>query len=260
MKKVLLTVSVTVLLMLAAAYPAPADLSLDVAPAKYEVQVSPGTLQTFPITVRNTGDTSLHVQASLSDFAVAPGGGYIFSKPGHNRYSLAKWASINPREFDVAPNSFQQVRFTLSVPQGISGEYSGIVFFQTRPQRHAGSGLAFSERIASKVYAYTANSLHVDGAIDSMTEKPIGGGEKFSVGFKNTGNAHLYLNGRIDIHRGSQVVATVPLPQEELVERGGRRLFVLDAAKLSPGSYSATALIDYGGPSLAGGQMTFTVR
>jgi hypothetical protein len=260
MKKVLLTVSVTALLMLAAAYPAPADLSLDVAPAKYEVQVSPGTLQTFPITVRNTGDTSLHVQASLSDFAVAPGGDYVFSKPGQNRYSLAKWASINPREFDVAPNSFQLIRFTLSVPHGVAGEYSGIVFFQTRPQRHAGPGLAFSERIASKIYAYTPNSLHVDGSIDNVTEKPLGVGERFSVGFKNTGNAHLYLNGRIDIHRGSEFVATVALPQQMLVERGGRRLIQTLGPKLSPGSYSATALIDYGGPSLAGGQMNFTVH
>ncbi len=250
----------TIVWMLVTAFPAPADLSLDVAPAKYEVQVTPGTTKTFPITVRNSSDAPLHIQASLSDFTVGANGDYVFTKPGGNRYSLAKWASINPREFDLAPNSFQEVRFTLAIPEGISGEYSGIVFFTTRPQRHQGNSISFSERIASKVYAYTASSLRLDGAVDDLTGKQTGIGERFVVGFKNTGNAHVYLNGRIDIKKGDSFVSRVALPQQQLVERGGQRSIVAYGPKLAPGNYTATALIDYGGATLAGGQITFTIH
>ena len=251
----------TALLVLAAAYPAPADLSLDVAPAKLELQVTGGTNQTVPITVRNSGNTPLHIQVTTSDFTVGTTGEYGFARPGTNRYSLATWAQVNPREFDVPPNSFQLVRVSLNVPQHINGEYSGIIFFTTRPERHATRGIAFAERVASKIYAYTASSLRIDGAVDDIAVKQTAIGERFLVGFKNTGNAHLYLNGRIEVRRGGETVARVPFQQQLLVERGGRR--VIEAyvtQKLPPGSYTALALVDFGGPNLAGGQTTFTVK
>ena len=250
----------TVLLFLAAAYPATADLSLDVAPAKIELQVTPGTTQTIPVTVRNTGETPLHIQTSLVDFTVAPGGNYLFAKPGTMKYSLAGWASVNPREFDVAPNSFQLVRMTIKVPTGISGEYSGIAFFQTRPARHSGGGIIFSERVASKIYLYTPQGVRFDGLVDGFAAKQTGIGERFLIGFKNSGNAHIYLNGSIQIRKGSETVQRVTLPQQILVERGGRRVIEAYSDKLPAGKYTALALIDFGGPNLAGAQTSFTVK
>jgi hypothetical protein len=260
MKRQLLTIAASVIIVIATAYPAPADLSLDVAPAKIEMQVTPGSAQTIPITVRNSGSAPMHIQSSLVDFAVSPGGDYIFSKPGAGKHSMAAWATVNPREFDVPPNSFQLVRLTVNVPQGISGEYSGIAFFQTRPLRHQGGGISFSERVASKVYLFSGNSVRIDGLIDDIAVKETSIGERFLIGFKNTGNAHLYLNGRVEIRKGSDMVARVPLQSQLLVERGGRRVIEAYSDKLAPGKYTALALIDFGGPNLAGGQTSFTVK
>lgn len=260
MKRQIMAVTATALFLGIGTYPASADLSLDVAPAKIELQVSGGTTQTLPITVRNSGVAPVHIQVSLSDFSVSTGGDYAFAKPGNNRYSLAAWASVNPREFDIPPNSFELVRVTLNVPQRITGEYSGIVFFQTRPPRHSGGGISFSERVASKVYAYTQTSLRIDGAVDDIAVKETAIGERFLIGFKNTGNAHLYLNGRIEVRKGGETVARVPFKQQLLVERGGRRVIEAYSDKLPPGSYTALALVDFGGPTLAGGQTTFTVK
>jgi hypothetical protein len=260
MKRNLLALAATALIVIVTAYPAPADLSLDVAPAKIEMQVTPGTVQTIPITIRNSGMSPMHIQSTLVDFTVSPGGDYLFAKPGTDRYSLAKWATVNPREFDVPPNSFQLVRLTINVPHGISGEYSGIAFFQTRPVRHAGGGISFSERVASKIYVYSGNTLHLDGVIDDIACKQTAIGERFLVGFKNTGNAHLYLNGRIEIRKGSDLVARVQLPSQVLVERAGSRIIEAYSEKLPPGTYTALALIDFGGPNLAGGQTSFTIK
>lgn len=261
MKRPLYAVAAAILMALCATYPASADLSLDVAPAKLELQIAPNTTQTFPITVRNSGTAPLHIQVSLSDFALTPGGDYVFSKAGSNRYSLATWIGINPREFDIPPNTVQQVRVTLNVPQTVNGEYSGIVFFTTRPERHATRGITFAERVAAKIYAYTPSALRIDGAVDGIAVKETGIGERFLVGFKNRGNAHLYVNGRIEVRKGDQVVARVPFAPQLLVGRGERRVieaYVTD--KLPPGSYTALALLDFGGPNLAGGQTTFTVK
>jgi hypothetical protein len=260
MKRHLFACAATAVLIIAAAYPASADLSLDVAPAKVELQVTPGSQQTIPITVRNSGSSPLHVQASLVDFQVSPGGDYLFAKPGTDQFSLAAWADVNPREFDVPPDSFQLVRMTINVPQGITGEYAGIAFFQTRPLRHEGGGISFSERVASKVYLYSGESIRLDGVVDDLACKETSIGERFLIGFKNTGNAHLYLNGRIEIRKGSDLVTRVPLQQQLLVERGGRRVIEAYSDKLAPGTYTALALIDFGGPNLAGGQTTFTVK
>ncbi len=260
MKRNLIAAIATVLIVIASAYPATADLSLDVAPAKIEMQVAPGTTQTIPITVRNSGSAPMHIQTSMVDFGVTPGGDYTFTKAGSSRYSLAAWAQVNPREFDVPPNSFQLVRLTVNVPQGIAGEYSGIAFFQTRPLRHEGGGISFSERVASKIYLYTGNSIRIDGQIDDIAVKQTSIGERFLVGFKNTGTAHVYLNGRIEIRKGNDVVARVPLQSQVLVERGGRRVIQAYSDNLPAGNYTALALIDFGGANLAGGQTAFSVR
>ncbi|MDE2482850.1 MAG: hypothetical protein KGN02_11715 [bacterium] len=261
MKKTIKAMAAAALLILAAAYPASADLSLDVAPAKLELQISPSTTQTFPITVRNSGTAPLHIQVSLSDFTLTPSGEYQFGKAGSHPYSLAHWLGVNPREFDVPPNTVQQVRVTLNVPQHVAGEYSGIIFFTTRPERHETHGITFAERVAAKVYAYTPASLRIDGAVDGIAVKETSIGERFLVGFKNRGNAHVYVNGRIEVRKGDQTVARVPFPPQLLVERGERRVleaYVTD--KLPPGTYTALALVDFGGPNLAGGQTTFTVK
>lgn len=236
-----------------------ADLGLDVSPAKYEVQLPAGQTDTVPITVRNTGVNVVHVQVSIVDFSVGANGQYVFFRPGTNKFSAATWMSVNPREFDLPPNTLSQVRLSLSVPAQASGEHSAIVFFQTRPTRHQG-GVSFSERIAAKIYELVPNTLRLTGEVDDVSAKSGADGERYLVGFKNTGNAHVYLNGRIEIKQGSTVLERIELPKQMLVERGGARVVDVVGKKLPPGSYTAIALIDYGGPNLTGGEKTFTVR
>jgi len=239
--------------------PAPADLSLDVSPAKYELQVLPGKDETIPILVRNTGDAQVHIQVSLGDFLVGRDGNNQFLPPGKGPYSMSNWVDVNPRECDLDPQSVKQVRFTITVPNGATGEYSSLVFFTTRPPRKPG-GLAIAERIASKLYEIIPDTARFAGEIDDVSARPDDAGEKYLIGFHNTGNAHVYLSGRVEIKSGGQIVDRVVMPHDMLVERNGKRLIEVVGKKLPPGSYSAVALIDYGGPNLIAGQTNFTVR
>jgi P pilus assembly chaperone PapD len=257
--RLLTVLAVTGAFGLAMAVPSSADISVDVSPAKYELQTQPGKQETFPITVRNTSGAAVHIVASLSDYVVGPSGSYAFAPPGKTPYSLAKDVTINPREFDLEPGAFTQVRFSIDVPSGAAGEYSNLVFFTTRPMRHGG-GLSIVERIASKIYVMIPETTRIGGEINDVKTQSLGDGQHYLVDFRNTGNAHVYLSGRVEIKQGGTVVDRVAFPQGMLVERSGKRLIDAVGKKLAPGSYSVVALVDYGGPNLVAGQANITVR
>jgi hypothetical protein len=196
----------------------------------------------------------------MVDFGVNRTGDYEIKSVGSQEYSLMRWASVNPREFDLPANTTQQVRLSLSLPPGsLSGEYAGIVFFQTRPVRR-GNAVAFSARVATKIYLTIPGTVKIDGAITKMASAHGPFGQLYRVVFKNTGNAHVYLNGQLQVQRDGQTVEQLQMPAEELVERGGERLVEITGKPLTHGKYQAIATIDYGGKAMTGGEISFEVQ
>jgi hypothetical protein len=236
-------------------------LGITVTPGKFEASIPLGTTYNVPVTVANTTTSSVHILASLSDFALSQSGNYQFEKIGTSDYSLLRWGSIRPREFDIPPGTSQQVQLTIAVPSDdkLSGEYAGVVFFQTRPERRQG-GVAFSARVASKFYITIPNTVSVNGAITKMTSAKAQGHQVYRVLFKNVGNAHEYLRGQVTVQKGGTVLYQVPMPDNMLVERGGMRLIELSGKPLEPGAYQAIATIDYGGKTETGGEINFDVH
>lgn len=239
-----------------------AGLGVEVTPAKLEISVPSGATYNVPITVRNSTFDSVHIQASMVDFGVGLDGSYEFQKVGSRTNSLFRWASIRPREFDLAGGTVQQVQLTVQLPQSqnLSGEYAGIVFFQTRPPRRRGMSVAFAVRVASKIYETIPGTVKLDGAITKMSASSGPRGETYRVMFKNTGNTHVYLHGQLTIQRGGTVVEQVALANGDLVERSGSRLLEVTGKRLEPGSYQAIATVDYGGKTETGGEIAFDVH
>ncbi len=239
-----------------AAAPGPAGIGLDVNPAKVDFVAPPSSTYNIPVMVRNDNDVPVHVVASPSDYKLDESGRYHYSHPGSNAVSLAKWVSVNPREFDLMPQAFQQVRLTVSVPDAPApGEYGGIVFFQTRPGRTDQRGVVFSARIGTKLYGMVGDDRKVAGEIAAMSASADGSSEHYAILFKNTGNVHVYVNGRIEVRHDGAVVAKLPLPDSTLVDRGSDRLIVVDGTALRSGEYDVVAIVDYGGPQRIGGKI-----
>ena len=241
----------------------PVNLGLEVTPGKLEVSIPAGLSYNIPITVHNSGFDSTYVQATMVDFGVTMAGNYQFEKVGKRPYSLMKYAAIRPRAFNIAPGTSQQVQLTITMPHNphLAGEYAGIIFFQTRPQRQAHQAVAFSERVASKIYETIPNTVKVEGAITKMNAIAAKGGEIYRIMFHNTGNAHVYLRGQVAVQKkGGGAVYQVALPNNELVERGGNRLLEVTGKRLPPGAYQAIATIDYGGKTDTAGGINVTVR
>ena len=257
--------STLILLAIVAAMPSKASsdavVGINVTPAKFEAAMTPGTTTNVPITVNNSSFEPTHILASLADFGLSQSGDYEFVKVGSRANSVLRWASINPREFDVPPNSMQQVQLTLSIPDDktLSGEYAGVVFFQTRPQRGK-KGVMFSARVAAKLYVTIQGTEKIDGAITKMSSTKAPGGQLYRVQFKNTGNTHVYTRGELIVQKDGTVVYQVPLPNNLLVERGGVRDIDTLGKTLPPGSYQAIATLDYGGKTETGGEINFVVH
>jgi len=252
------------LLILFGASVTPGDtigLGITVTPGKFEAAIPLGSTYNVPITVSNTTENSVHILTSLADFALSQSGNYEFEKIGTSDYSLLRWASVRPREFDIPAGTSQQVQLTIAMPSDdkLSGEYAGVVFFQTRPERRGG-GVAFSARVASKFYITVPNTVQINGAITKMSSTKASGRQIYRVVFKNVGNAHEYLRGQVTVQKGGTVVYQVPMPDNMLVERGGLRLIELAGKPLGPGTYQAIATIDYGGKTETGGEINFEVH
>jgi len=254
----------TCLLALIGAMTTAADsisIGMTVTPGKFEASMPLGSSYNLPISVNNPTTNSLHIQASMVDFGLSEKGDYSFEKVGTRPYSVLKWASIRPREFDVPAGTLQQVQLTISIPsdQALTGEYAGIVFFQTRPERHGG-GVVFSARVATKIYVTIPGTEKIEGAITKMTSVKAPGGQVYRVVFKNTGNAHVYCRGQLTVQKGGNVVYQEPIADGVLVERGGERTMQVQGKPLEPGSYQAIVTMDYGGKTETGGEINFDVH
>lgn len=236
-----------------------AGLGLDVSPAKLEISFAPGTVYNLPVTIHNNGQATVHVLTSMNDFTLNQQGDYQFSKPGSLGYSLMKFVTVNPREFDLPADTSQQVRLTMTIPNNpqVSGEFPGIVFFQTRPERRGGVGVAFSAKVATKIYASINGTVKTGGRVTKFATARNGSLQVYRVLFVNTGNAHVYLNGRVEVRRNGELVDRISIGSSLLVERGGERLIEVTGKHLEAGHYDAIAAVDYGGEKLVGGQLAF---
>jgi hypothetical protein len=257
----LLLTTIALIAAMTSAADSDAVLGINVTPAKFEAAMTPGSTYNLPITVNNTSFSSTHILASLSDFGLNENGDYEFERAGTRPTSVLRWAAIKPREFDIPPNSIQQVQLTLTIPddKNLSGEYAGVVFFQTRPERGK-RGVMFSARVATKLYITIQGTEKIDGAITKMTSTKAPSGQMYRVLFKNTGNTHVYCRGDLIVQKNGSVVYQMPLPANLLVERGGERIIQALGKPLSPGTYQAIATVDYGGKTETGGEINFVVH
>ena len=81
---------------------------------------------------------------------------------------------------------------------------AGSCSFTTRPGRTDQRGVVFSARIGTKLYGMVGDDRKVAGEIAAMSASADGSSEHYAILFKNTGNVHVYVNGRIEVrHDGA---------------------------------------------------------
>jgi len=179
-----------------------AGVSITVSPIRVEHLVNQGEEGTDTIAVTNDGASSTRIQVSIEDWSMTIDGTPNFIKSGNNAYSCSGWIQINPTDFRVEPGQTTEVRYTVTVPEGIEdGGFRAAIIFETVPEVTIGErskGVSLRGRIATILYEMVgkpdlecyANSLKVDVKKE---------GVDFILALQNTGKAHVRTKGSIMI-------------------------------------------------------------
>lgn len=218
--------------------------SLQVEPARFVLQVDPGGRSGGAVQVVNLNNIPMALAARVGDWDLSDSGRFIGLAPGTTSASMADWIRFNPREFVVPPRSRQTVRFSVSVPRGVSpGERRGVIFFEQKSSPQ-GSGAVLISQIGVVVYADVKPiRRNFSVAVDRIMLGPKGQSD-VRILVKAEGNAHCRVRGLFRLYDGAgkqtdegQFAQKVILPGREmvlqsqgtrsgLVRESGRRLHV----------------------------------
>jgi P pilus assembly chaperone PapD len=241
-----------------------AGVSVTVSPIRVEHLVNQGEEGTDTITVTNDGTTSTRMQVSIEDWSLTTDGTPIFIKQGNNPYSCAGWIQVNPTDFKVEPGQTTEVRYTITVPEGIKdGGYHAALIFETVPDVTVGEktkGVSLRGRIATILYEKVGNPdlKCYANSLKTIIKKD---GADFILALQNTGKAHVRTKGSItvkDSNGGDSFKVDVPdvpvLPESE------RNITISYDKAIPKGKYTATAVVDIGKKELIGAETTFEVE
>lgn len=165
----------------------------------YELQ--PGEVRHDEVQVINNTASEKTLLVYAVDSQIASGGAFSCAQKIDEPLSVGAWITLAKNEVTVAPNSFQNVSFTVNVPQSASaGESNGCIVVQDA-QRSATSengGITLSFRTAIRVAITIPGEISKNLAFTGLTIKPIENQKlRLSAGLKNNGNVSLDSDLRV---------------------------------------------------------------
>jgi P pilus assembly chaperone PapD len=241
-----------------------ADVSLSVSPIRVEHRVIQGERGTDMISVANEGSAPTRLKVSIEDWILSKEGSPVFMKAGGNPYSCVEWIRINPVDFRVSPGQTREVRYTITVPQGIpDGGYRAALIFGTAPDAVPGEknrSVQVTGRIVTIVYVVVGKPSpagHADGLKTTLRKD----GVDFLLSLRNTGKVHFRTKGSLTVKDSNgQKVLDVGIPDVPVLPESEREIKISSGKSLPKGSYSVLAVIDIGNKDLIGAEATFTVE
>ena len=247
-----------------------ADFSVD----RQFIQLSakPGQELLGSFRVYNRGDEPVPIRVVPVDYAFNEAGQAVTPAAGTTARSLFPHLVVSPTVFTVEPGGYTEVRYAVTVPEGMEGSY-WIAFLTQRADDEPSavdvqSGEGVTIRFRFRVVYRTLMVVTVEG-----TEEPAGRitglrlaesdeGLRFEVDLANEGNAIFRGTGHVEVRDSTgRTVSSAPLLGVSVLPAQTRTLSMdRPIGGLPPGEYLALAIVDFGGDYLAAGQLRFSVR
>jgi P pilus assembly chaperone PapD len=243
---------------------ASAEVSIGVAPIRVEHFFREGEKGTDMILVTNEGTTPTRLKVSIEDWTLTKEGTPVFMKVEKNPYSCAEWVRINPVDFRVGPGQRREVRYTITVPQGISERgYRAAIIFETVAEATPGEKIKrvlVQGRIVTILYQVVGKPIP-KGHAKSLRAELKKTGIDFVLALQNTGNVHFRTKGTLTVKdsTGQKLVET-GLPDVPVLPESEREIKISSGKLLPRGSYAALAVIDIGNKDLIGVETTFSIE
>jgi hypothetical protein len=239
----------------AEAKPQQRESGISVAPARFELEMQPGSETTVVVNLdyHSTAENSqpVRVVASLNDWTIDRDGQVQFQKANTLPNSASPWLIYSPAETTVVPGDLHAIRVTISVPKDATpGDHLSALIIEQRPDN-----LKFNENRRQMVIRYRMASvfyikvpqLRRQGSLESLRAEAKEGQVIVTPLLKNAGNSVIRPLTSLKV-TDSSGASVVELPQKEsLPLLGGAELMqaLVVETRLAPGTYNVKYRVDF---------------
>ncbi|MBI1729400.1 hypothetical protein HY229_01835 [Candidatus Acetothermia bacterium] len=250
----------------------PALASIGTSTLGADIEVVPGQSLSGSFLVYNGNEAPTNISIEVGDFTRDEEGGVQILPPNSQPHSLANFIAFSPASFTLAAGSgkSQEVRFTVSIPAGVSGPHWAALLVREVGQSASNNQTASNQQqvgvqldlqigvqirqVDPTLAINTARITQVD-ILPPDHDKPM----RVVTEFENTGTIFQKPSGEVRIIDSSgKIVARIPIDSFRMLPGGKRRLEVPLTQNLAAGDYLALVVIDFGGDFLLAGQARFT--
>lgn len=266
--------SLLIALLLLAAFNAESQVGLSASPMTLQFNAPEGGTQNLTILVSNPGKGKVNVGVSLSDWKRDSMGAIQYAPSGTLKNSCTAWLKILPAtSFTLGPSEQKRVMVLLKAPDSvISKTLNTMVFFtQLNPLKPArqkkGINILLTVKLGVQIF-YTPPGISKKAIkiadFDDVTvaHKDSVGKRALALTLVNTGATET--DGKVNLELNNlQTGEKIELPEKKFYTLPGAVFKIIEAlpAGLKAGTYSATALVDYGADyELKIGELQFKQR
>ncbi len=235
-----------------------------VEPLPLIVEIPSGAYRTVSVKLRNLESYTLQLNTKIFDFWVNKDGENKLLKSGSTGRSCSSWIDITPEKFLIGSRSTKNAKITIKVPQKKKGEYySNITFYGKNSTERLPVLVRIPNTIREKggITDFVISEPEEVGEKDNPNDKS--GNMKFTMVFKNVGNAHIVPEGKIEIINKNQKkpVDEIVIPKGSMILPGGLRTIETPYShSLTKGIYTAKAYFLYDNNKSSTVEETFSIE
>lgn len=252
-------------------------IALDIKPEQLETKIPTRGFRAATFSLRNAERDTVEVKAYIMNVGYDLEGRVVLLDSSETHRSCRDWIAFEPEDFTIAPGKGETVKLTIQVPtQGAGGYYACLVFdaLLKNSKEDAISTPFLVPLILSVPPDLDKKGEIVDLQIEASAGKPA----LIAAYFKNTGNIHLKLKGKVSLKLLKEFETTgdikyIGKPEYEKVDElpfeeveqyvlpdGIRMMEAGYPGALQAGKYLAEVTVDYEGSSPAKFEKEFTVK
>ncbi len=255
-------------------------LYVEVNPNSYDESVPAAGFRVMGFTVHNREDVPVECRLTFGDLRIGrEGQQWIEEDPSGGERSCVSWLSVDPMTFTLNPSRRQNVRVSVNVPDNAAGGYYGAIVVNSKATTDT-LAATLPSPLYVPMFMTVPPKLTKSGEIVKIDTGPdVGGSITLLTDFRNTGNIHTVISGRVEVERwfnpgkGTSDIAVLDTGRYEdlatlLLETdstyvlpGQTRLVTSQTLEgLTEGLYRARVIINYGGKAPATREKEFAIK
>lgn len=230
---------------------APSKKAVSVSPVTFELTANRGEVFTNQLKISNVGTEPLAIAMEAEDFTTVGEGGEVVVKPAEDTsFSLAKWFTMEPKNFALAPGEEKIVTFTISVPLDAEpgGHYATIMAAAQGAIVNT-TGVAFVQKTGSLILLSVAGEVKEQMVVNYLGAPFLNeyGPIPFKIRFENLGSIHVKPKGFVSITDSfDKKLVDIPFSQHNIFPGKARVVETSWDTKYLFGKYTATLVGSYG--------------